>query len=47
MSAQEEYDEAANDEMGQTGPGAPTPLQQLEVRADPDATRGSKLSIVF
>lgn len=32
MSGHEEYDETANsEEFGQTGPGAPTPLSQLEV----------------
>lgn len=33
MSGTEEYDESANGEdIGQTGPGAPTPLSALEVR---------------
>jgi hypothetical protein len=33
MSGHEEYDDAANGEdVGQTGPGAPTPLYALEVR---------------
>jgi hypothetical protein len=29
----EEYDEQAGDESGMPGPGAPTPLTALEVRA--------------
>lgn len=32
MSGHEGYDDSANaEEMGQTGPGAPTPLSALEV----------------
>ena len=40
MSGHEEYDDAANaEDVGQTGPGAPTPLQALEVSSGCGARR--------
>ena len=34
MSGHEEHDDANAEDVGQTGPGAPTPLSQLEVRTE-------------
>ncbi len=34
MSGHEEYDDANAEDVGQTGPGAPTPLSQLEVSTE-------------